>query len=136
MHRARIMLIGQDRAGKTSLKKSFVGLPFNPSEPSTDGITVDPSKFEIDIDQVKNWQQTGNKLGVSQFASDLVNMVADKLEKEQALLENDDGQVMFREPSLENLRLSMSANDLANLIDEQVEEGKANVGVQDKPMKV
>ena len=36
------MLIGQDRAGKTSLKKSFLGLPFDPEEESTDGIEVDP----------------------------------------------------------------------------------------------
>ena len=82
MHRARIMLIGQDRAGKTSLKKSFLGLPFDPYEQSTDGIEVDPSKFEIDVDQVKNWQQTDEKLSVSQFANDLAKMVASQFGKE------------------------------------------------------
>ena len=76
MHRARIMLIGQDRAGKTSLKKSFLGLPFDPYEQSTDGIEVDPSKFEIDVDQAKNWQRTDEKLSVSQFANDLAKMAA------------------------------------------------------------
>ena len=50
------MLIGQDRAGKTSLKKSLMGLPFDPKEQSTEGIEVDPSTFEVDVDQVKNWQ--------------------------------------------------------------------------------
>ena len=75
------MLIGQDRAGKTSLKKSFLGLPFDPGEESTDGIEVDPSKFEVDIDQVKNWKRTDEKLGVPQFASDLAKMVAMELQE-------------------------------------------------------
>ena len=82
MYRARIMLIGQDRAGKTSLKKSFLGLPFDPYEQSTDGIEVDPSKFEIDVDQVKNWERTDEKLSVSQFANDLAKMVAAQFGKE------------------------------------------------------
>ena len=87
------MLIGQDRAGKTSLKKSFLGLPFDPGEESTDGIEVDPSKFEVDIDQVKNWKRTDEKLGVSQFASDLAKMVAMELQEidwEEAEEENDE----------------------------------------------
>ena len=84
VYRARIMLIGQDRAGKTSLKKSFLGLPFNSAEESTDGIEVDSSKFEVDIDQVKNWQRTDEKLEVSQFASALAKMAA------RELLENED----------------------------------------------
>ena len=81
VYRARIMLIGQDRAGKTSLKKSFLGLPFNPEEDSTDGIEVDPSKFEVGIDQVKNWKVTDKKLSVSQFALDLAKMVAKEIQK-------------------------------------------------------
>ena len=83
MYRARIMLIGQDRAGKTSLKKSFLGLPFDPYEQSTDGIEVDPSKFEIDVDQVKNWQRTDEKLSVSQFANDLAKMVAAQIGEDE-----------------------------------------------------
>ena len=45
--RVPVMFIGQDRAGKTSLKKSLMGQPFNPDEGSTVGIDVDPSLFEI-----------------------------------------------------------------------------------------
>jgi len=45
--RVPIMLIGQDRAGKTSLKKSLRGLCFDPGEDSTEGIDVDPSYFEV-----------------------------------------------------------------------------------------
>ena len=80
VYRARIMLIGQDRAGKTSLKKSFLSLPFDPAEESTDGIEVEPSKFEVDIDRVKNWKRTDEKWDVSQFAADLAKMVAKKLQ--------------------------------------------------------
>ena len=50
VYRGRMLLIGQDRAGKTSLKKSLLGLPFDSEEQSTEGIEVDPSKCEIDVD--------------------------------------------------------------------------------------
>ena len=76
------MLIGQDRAGKTSLKKSFLGLPFDPKEKSTDGIDVNPSKFEFQVDQVKNWKPTDEKLGVSQFLNQLARKVAAELQEE------------------------------------------------------
>ena len=56
VQRSRILLIGQDRAGKTSLKKSLIGLPFNRNENSTEGIEVDPSIFQVHVDEVKNWQ--------------------------------------------------------------------------------
>ena len=87
LYRARIMLIGQDRAGKTSLKNSFLGLPFDPNEQSTDGIEVDPSKFEIDVNEVKNWQRTDEKLGISQFANDLARIVAEELQEEKTKLD-------------------------------------------------
>lgn len=90
VYRARIMLIGQDRAGKTSLKKSLLGLPFNPEEDSTDGIEVDPSNFEVDIDQVKNWKPTDKKLSVSEFASDLAKMVAKEILEQGKDKEEDD----------------------------------------------
>ena len=57
--RGRVLLIGQDRAGKTSLKKSLMGLPFDPKEQSTEGIEVDPSTFEVDVDRKL---RTGNQL--------------------------------------------------------------------------
>ena len=81
VYRARIMLIGQDRAGKTSLKKCFLGLPFDPKEQSTEGIEVNPSKFDIDVDQVKNWQRTDEKLDVSHFVHELAKMVAGELQE-------------------------------------------------------
>ena len=75
------MLIGQDRAGKTSLKKSILGLPFDSEEESTDGIEVDPSKFEVNTDLAVNWKRTDEKSGVSQFAPDLAKKVARDLQE-------------------------------------------------------
>ena len=48
--RLPIMVIGQDRSGKTSLKNSMMGKPFNPDEDSTVGIDVGPSHFNISRD--------------------------------------------------------------------------------------
>ena len=47
------MLIGQERSGKTSLKRSLRGEPFNQNEESTVGIDVDPSHFKV---TAENWK--------------------------------------------------------------------------------
>ena len=44
------MLIGQERTGKTSLKRSLKGELFNPNEGSTEGIETDPSYFKVSPD--------------------------------------------------------------------------------------
>ena len=80
VYRTRIMLIGQDRAGKTSLKKSLLGIPCDPQEDSTVGIEVDPSKFEVDVDRVMNWQLTEQKdLAVHEFNEDIAKLIATHL---------------------------------------------------------
>ena len=97
------MLIGQDRAGKTSLKKSLIGLPFNPKEKSTDGIEVDPSKVQLDVDEVRNWQPIDErKQGLLGCLKDVAQMVVEKMndtsvnrdwvqeeERGDAILQND-----------------------------------------------
>ena len=89
VYRGRIMLLGQDRAGKTSLKKSLLGMPFNPDEESTIGVEVDPSKCEVDIDQVKNWEPTkGKKLEVTEFVEDIARLIARDLNETDAEEEN------------------------------------------------
>ena len=48
VYRGRIILVGQDRAGKTSLKKSLLGLPFDFKEQSTDGkLSHQSSKLKL-----------------------------------------------------------------------------------------
>ncbi|KAK3740143.1 hypothetical protein QZH41_020116, partial [Actinostola sp. cb2023] len=81
VYRGRIMLVGQERAGKTSLKNSLLGLPFNPQEQSTVGVDVDPSCCCIDVDHVKNWQRTDRTHVVSDFADNIARMIADDLKQ-------------------------------------------------------
>ena len=81
VYRGRIMLIGQDGAGKTSLKKFLLGIPFDPEEESTVGIKVDPAKFEVEIDQViKKWQLTDHKkFDLSEYHEDIAKITAEHL---------------------------------------------------------
>ena len=82
VYRGRIMLLGQERAGKTSLKKSLLGMPFNPQEESTVGVEVDPSKCQLDVNQIKNWEPIKDKkLEVSEFAEDIAMFIAKDLTK-------------------------------------------------------
>ena len=80
VYRGRVLLIGQDRAGKTSLKKSLIGLPFNRKEKSTDGIEVDPSKFQLDVDEVRNWQPIDErKQGLLGCSKDVAQLLVEKM---------------------------------------------------------
>ena len=100
------MLIGQDRAGKTSLKKSLIGLQFNRKEKSTDGIEVDPSKFQLDLDKVRNWQPIDKrKQGLLGCSRDVAQVVVEKMcyisvsrdwvqeeERSEAIIQSDDNK--------------------------------------------
>ena len=80
VYRGRVLLIGQDRAGKTSLKKSLIGLPFNSKEKSTDGIEVDPSKFQLNVGEVRNWQRIDErKQGLLGCSKDVAQVVVEKM---------------------------------------------------------
>ena len=91
VYRGRILLLGQDRAGKTSLKKYLIGLPFDPQEESTVGI--DPSKFEIHADRIKNWScNSENKTLLSEVSRGVARVVAEK-KYLSVLAEGDDSAV-------------------------------------------
>ena len=80
VYRGRVLLIGQDRAGKTSLKKSLIGLPFNSKEKSSDGIEVDPSKFRLNFNEVRNWQPIDEKKqGLLGCSKDVAQVVVEKM---------------------------------------------------------
>ena len=79
VYRGRLIFIGQDGAGKTSLKKSLLGLPFDPKEQSTEGIEVEPSICEIEVEQVKNWTPSSdNRPSLSEFSIDVSRIFAEK----------------------------------------------------------
>ena len=74
VYRGRIFLIGQDRAGKTSLKKSLLGVPFDPKEESTEGI--DPSKCDIDVNRVQNWRFDSKNTILSEVSEQISRSLA------------------------------------------------------------
>ena len=74
VYRGRIFLIGQDRAGKTSLKKSLLGVPFDPKEESTEGI--DPSKCDIDVNRVQNWHVDSKNTILSEVSEQISRSLA------------------------------------------------------------
>ena len=81
VRRIPVMLIGQDRSGKTSLKNSLRGIQFNPDESSTVGTDVDPSYFQVTTEiwktgeaDVKKFKKGEFFLGESSVES-LVDMV-------------------------------------------------------------
>ena len=107
VYRGRVLLIGQDRAGKTSLKKSLIGLPFNRKEKSTDGIEVDPSKFQLNVGEVRNWQPIDErKQALLGCSKDVAQVVAERMYTDipvsrdwvweklrgEAILQNDDNK--------------------------------------------
>ena len=78
VYRGRIMLLGQDRAGKTSLRKSLLGLPFDPEQESTVG---------VEVDEVKNWMLS-KKGEVSELKDEIVRSIVRDLNKPEAV-DND-----------------------------------------------
>ena len=84
--RIPIMLIGQDRSGKTSLKKSLQGLQFNPYEDSTLGIDVDPSYFKVTTEIWKTGKkdQAANKEDMAaSFEHRVARVVVENLREQQ-----------------------------------------------------
>ena len=78
--RRRLIIVGPDRVGKTSLKKSLLGLPFDPKEHSTEGIEVNASQCQIEVEQVKNWHPTHeNKPVLLECSKDIARMVTEKM---------------------------------------------------------
>ena len=59
--RVPIMIIGQARTGKTSLKKSLKGEKFDPKEQSTEGIETDPSYFKVSTEIWRAGENNNNK---------------------------------------------------------------------------
>ena len=91
--RARLLIIGQDRAGKTSLKKSLIGLPFNPEEPSTEVLEMNSSKLEVDIEQVVKWKTISDNSEVEQVRPQdlrIARLVAETMMQKK---ENKDDQI-------------------------------------------
>ncbi|XP_044166042.1 uncharacterized protein LOC114951667 isoform X6 [Acropora millepora] len=103
VYRARIMLLGQDRAGKTSLKKSLLGLPFDPKEESTVGVEVDRSKCELEVDEVQNWMPSERKKReMSEFEEELARLIVMDLRGTKA----NDSDSTATDPNAEEVKIT------------------------------
>ena len=88
--RVPLMIVGQDRAGKTSVKKSLKGICFNPDEDSTLGIEVDDYLFKVtteiwktgEIDEEANIDTT-----VTSFEHSAARWIAEKLTMHEKIAE-------------------------------------------------
>ena len=89
VRRIPIMLIGQERAGKTSLLKSLKGEAFDPQEESTRGIAIDPSLCKVTNEIWKGGQPSGDDAteGLS-FERQLAKVTIKNLKEMQEEKEN------------------------------------------------
>ena len=89
------------------MKKSLIGLPFNSKEKSTDGIEVDPSKFQLDVDEVRNWQPIDErKQGFLGCSRDVAQVVVEKMYDTSVnpdlVQEEEGGDVIFQNDDNKN----------------------------------
>ena len=87
--RVPVMLIGQDRSGKTSLKNSLRGNPFNPDEDSTVGVDVDPSYFQVttEIWKAGEKDQVSNSEDAISYEHHAARLVVEHLKEDKCILE-------------------------------------------------
>ena len=110
VNRGRVMLLGHAGAGKTSLKKYLLGIPFDPGEESTVGVEVDISKCELEVDQVKNWQCTEKKkLDLCDFTEGIAKMIATDLKEsvDEEHITNDDVNLEQEQVSMIEVHTAM-----------------------------
>jgi len=79
VYRGRINVIGQCRAGITSVTKNLLGLLFDPNEQSTEGIEVQALTCQIEVEQAINWHSTSKQTGLLESSKDISRIVAENL---------------------------------------------------------
>ena len=100
VRRIPLMLIGQARSGKTSLKKSLKGIPFNPHEDSTVGIDVDPSYFKVTTEtwKIGEEDQATNKETKSYFEYNLGRQILKILKHDTEAQNVSEGSGITEDP--------------------------------------
>ena len=116
--RVPVMFIGQDRAGKTSLKKSLMGQPFNPDEGSTVGIDVDPSLFELSTEIWRTGERDQERIsegGIS-FEHHAARLVVNKLNEEESVPNERTEEVVQCEniPRTDTVHSNVQAGGVSN----------------------
>ena len=105
--RVPIMLIGQDRSGKTSLAKSLKGERFNPEEDSTVGIQADPSYFKVSTEIWKPGEkdEQQNVVRACTYEHHAARLIVQNLSEEESVL---------KEESLESDRIEHLVEDIVS----------------------
>ena len=101
VRRIPVMLIGQDRSGKTSLKKSLRGIRFNPDESSTVGINVDPSYFKVTTEIWKTGEtdEAANTKDASFYEQHAARLVVKNLREGELIPEESSVESVHSEDS-------------------------------------
>ena len=95
--RVPLMLIGQARSGKTSLKKSLKGIRFNPKEDSTAGIDVDQYDFKVTTEIWTTGQkdeEAKSDAAATSFEHNVARLVAERLKEEESVTKHKRGAVV------------------------------------------
>ena len=88
--RVPLMIVGQDRSGKTSVKKSLKGICFKPDEDSTLGIEVDRYHFKVTTEMWKTGEiveEANNDTTVISFEYNTARWIAGKWKTHEKIAE-------------------------------------------------
>ena len=119
VRRIPLMLIGQARSGKTSLKKSLKGIPFNSHEDSTVGIDVDPSYFKVTTEtwKIGEKHQATKKEAATYFEDNIARQIDKNLKHNESLpkTETEARSVSNRNEVIEDLRSGIFGQDASSM---------------------
>ena len=111
--RVKVLLVGQDRVGKTSLGKYLRGEPFVESEPSTEGVTMIPPVKNAGTDA---WRNPAHLKGTDIFDHKMTAKITELMSSK------------LSEPSLKRPMETDVAKDQVPMPREVVrEDGKSNL---------
>ena len=130
--RVPVMIIGQARTGKTSLKRSLKGELFNPDEGSTEGIETDPSYFKVTTDVWRTGQKSEDTESEPTFLLD--HQVAQKIV--ESLRKGDrsgDPSTSGAKPSINDSKVveQIEANSLPTDRSEEISSSGVEPSLQD-----
>ena len=120
--RAKLMVVGQGRAGKSSTIDSLRGRKFEPRKESTVGAQVD-DECVVDRRAVQNWEDVDEAdVRSSEYKKALNRIAADKLMGKQTMLDQSAAETMqIRNSNNQRIRNSLVEDDVEDVT---MDEGK------------
>ena len=111
--RLPVMIIGQERTGKTSLKRSLKGELFNPNEGRTEGIETDPSYFKVSTDVWRTGKNSADTEPVPTFSFEhqAAQLTVENLNKGETNSPNVSNSEAEPSEIMENIMTELSPQD-------------------------